>query len=212
MRGFCSFCQETIICIDSPLCTICGTPFSDRGADRLCRKCQLSPPPFNRARAATEYGGAIASAIQRFKYSKILDISPHFTGYLSTVYGQINPVDLIVPIPLHPRRLRARGFNQSALLAGSLARGARIHWDPTLMLRIRDTPTQTGLSRNQRRDNIKGAFSVRRPKKVAGKSILIVDDVITTGATVQEAALTLRRAGARRVEIIALARSVDSHY
>ena len=187
-------------------------PFLEAGGRRQCGPCRAETSPFNRARAAAEYGGAIASAIQRFKYGKALDILPHLSPFLHLAARSLAPPDLIIPIPLHPRRLRQRGFNQSALLARSFARKTRVPWDPSTLIRIRDTPTQTGLSRRLRKENIEGAFRALQPRRIVGINILLIDDVITTGATVREGATTLKRAGAVRIDIIALARSVDSNY
>jgi len=119
------------------------------------------------------------------------------------------PPASIVPVPLHPRRLRERGFNPAALLARSIAREWRLRFDATLLLRVRDTPSQTGLDRRARRANVRGAFQVR-PAAGAPRVIWLVDDVVTTGSTLVECARALRRVGAREVVAICIARTPDA--
>jgi len=127
--------------------------------------------------------------------------------WLATVLSEAGSVDLIVPVPLDGRRQRSRGFNQSELLAAELSRLSRVPLNARVLRRHRSTQTQTGLTHRQRRLNVQGAFRVRRPEVLAGRSVALVDDVITTGATAAACARVLKRAGARRVVVIALARA-----
>jgi ComF family protein len=113
---------------------------------------------------------------------------------------------VLVPVPLHPRRLRARGFNQAELLAVSIGRRASLRVAPRALLRRRDTPAQTGLSAAGRRRNVAGAFAVRQPETIRGRTVVLVDDVLTTGATVRACARELSRAGARGVHVLTVAR------
>ncbi len=202
----CPECEGQIEWVASPLCTCCGAVFASRdGADRLCSDCQEDPPPFTRARAAAIYDGPAAQAIKRFKFTRQMAYLPVMQHWLKRPLCTelVAAADLIVPVPLHPRRLKQRGFNQALLLARAfpeipLAREA--------VLRVRHTTPQVELKPNERRENVKGAFAVPDPALVKGKNILILDDVYTTGATVRECANILRKAGVRQVDILTVAR------
>lgn len=204
----CPACEETVPWVESPLCLVCGQVFSAReGDDHLCGPCQTEPPPFARARAAALYeeDGLSGQAIKRFKYSRRLDMLPVMHHWLRRplCLELALASDLVAPVPLHPKRLKERGFNQSLLLAQAFP---EVRLKRELLVRVRHTPPQTGLKPQARRDNVKGAFSVPRPALVKGKNVLLVDDVFTTGATIRECARVLRRAGARRVEVLTVAR------
>jgi ComF family protein len=202
----CPDCNGQIEWVASPICSCCGLVFQARdGADRLCGECAQEPPPFARARAAALYEGPVATAIKRFKFGRQLPYLPVLQSWLQQpqCLELAAAADLLAPVPLHPRRLQARGFNQALLLAQAfpeipLAREA--------VIRVRFTRPQVGLNPGERRDNVKGAFAVPEPALVKGKTILLVDDLYTTGATVKECARVLRRAGARRVEVLTVAR------
>jgi len=204
----CPACEESIPWVKSPLCPVCGRVFpAGEGADHLCGPCQTDPPPFARARAAAIYeeDGPSGQAIKRFKYNRRLDMLPVMQYWLRRPLCQelAGAADLIAPVPLHPRRLKQRGFNQSLLLAQAFP-GVRLERE--LLTRVRHTPPQTGLNPKERRDNVKGAFTVPRPDLVKGKNVLLVDDVFTTGATVRECARVLRKAGAQQVDVLTVAR------
>jgi len=188
----------------------CGAPFTS-GPDHLCEKCLRHPPHFARARAAAHYRSAaadpLATTIARFKYGFDSTLAPLLTEALCRNLPFPLDHDLIVPVPLHIDRLRWRGFNQAALLARGLGRRINIACDPMLLRRSRPTPPQVGLGEAERRRNIRGAFAVRRPGSCAGRAILLIDDVYTTGATANECARTLLRAGARRVDVLVIARA-----
>lgn len=204
----CPACEEAIPWVVSPLCPVCGRVYSaPEATDHLCGPCQTDPPPFSRARAAALYEeeGPTGQAIKRFKYSRRLDMLPVMHHWLRRPLCQelVRAADLVAPVPLHPRRLKQRGFNQSLLLAQAFP---GVHLERELLARVRHTPPQTGLNPKERRDNVKGAFNVPRPDLIKGKTVLMVDDVFTTGATVRECARVLRRAGARRVDVLTVAR------
>jgi ComF family protein len=202
----CPECEAQIQWVASPLCTCCGVMFEDReGPDRVCGFCQTDPPPFTRARAAALYDGPVATAITRFKFSRQLAFLPVMQHWLKRPLCMelVADADLLAPVPLHPKRIKNRGFNQALLLARAfpevpLAREA--------VVRTRHTVPQVGLNPKERRDNVKGAFFVTDPPLVKGKHVLLVDDLYTTGATVKECAKVLRKAGARRVEVLTVAR------
>jgi len=202
----CPECEAQIEWVESPLCTCCGRMFDSRdGADRVCGDCQAEPPPFTRARAAALYDGPVAEAVKRFKFSRQMAFLPLMQHWLRRplCLELVAAADLLAPVPLHPKRLKSRGFNQSLLLARAfpeapLARQA--------LVRTRSTVPQVGLNPKERRDNVKGAFAVPDPALVADQSVLLIDDLFTTGSTVKECAKVLHKAGARRVEVLTVAR------
>ncbi|MFZ2089736.1 MAG: ComF family protein [Desulfobaccales bacterium] len=206
----CPACEARVEWVASPLCPCCGRVFPVRaGADHLCGPCQSEPPPFARARAAAIYDknedDPPSLAIKAFKYSRRLDMLPVMHHWLRRplCLNLVIESDLLTPVPLHPRRLRQRGFNQALLLAQAFP---EIPLERELLVRQRHTPPQAGLNPKERRDNVKGAFAVPRPELVKGRTILLIDDVFTTGATVRECARVLRRAGAREINILTVAR------
>jgi ComF family protein len=202
----CPECEDQIMWVASPLCTCCGRMFESRdGADRVCGDCQTDPPPFARARAAAIYDGPVAQAITRFKFSRQLACLPVMHHWLKQplCLELVAAADLLAPVPLHPKRIKNRGFNQSLLLARAFA-GAPVAREA--LIRTRHTAPQVGLNPKERQDNVKGAFSVTDPARVKGKSVLLIDDLYTTGSTVKECARVLRKAGARQVEVLTVAR------
>ena len=204
---FCRRCSDTVLFPESPMCRKCGLPHLGSGPDHLCSSCIESTPPFSRAWSAVLYGGAAATALLRFKYEPNPTLARPLGRLLAVAASNASPADAVLPIPLHPSRLRARGFNQSALLARRVSNRIGAALSPSLLRRDKDTVSQAGLSRQERAASIRGAFSVPAPHKIADKRVLLVDDVITTGATVREAAAVLIRSGAASVEVIAVARA-----
>jgi ComF family protein len=202
----CPECEGQIQWAESPLCTCCGKMFADRkGGDRVCGECQTDPPSFARARAAAMYDGPAATAITRFKFGRQMAYLPVMQHWLKRPLCMelVADADLLVPVPLHPKRVRNRGFNQALLLAQGfpqvpLAREA--------VVRTRHTAPQVGLNPKERKDNVKGAFAVPDPGLVKGKNVLLIDDLFTTGSTAKECARVLRKAGARQVEVLTVAR------
>jgi ComF family protein len=215
-ENFCTSCLRGIRLIHSPLCICCGLPFlTTIGPDHLCYKCQMQPPAFRRARAWAFYQTSnltpqpLSNAIQDFKYRRRLNVGK----ILSKISSSWNPFsnqmyDLILPVPLHLRRLRWRGFNQSLLLAQAIGRSQNVLVDPFLLERIRPTVPQTELNEKERRNNVRGAFAVSIPERLQGASVLLIDDVYTSGATVNECARVLCQNGAATVDVFTLARAV----
>jgi ComF family protein len=213
---FCRRCQAEIHTPCSPLCLACGVPFGTAGgADHRCGRCLTRTFGFGRARACALYDAAdtvehpLKSVLQRYKYNR--DVS--LAGPLAELLSQRCPVvipayDVIMPVPLHVSRLRWRGFNQAQLLVKPLARRAGLPVDALSMERVRPTRPQVELTEAERRQNVAHAFRVTRPERVRQRRILLVDDVYTTGATVDECSRELKRAGAASVDVLVLARAV----
>lgn len=194
--------------IQPPLCLCCGVEFSAGGDSHLCGACLAKPPHFNRARAIFRYDDASAALVHSFKYGGRTVARQTFRALAdrATPLAEMESPELIIPVPLHPKRLKERGFNQALVLAQILFPKGRKLISPDLMIRNRWTEPQVGLSGQNRRQNLVGAFSVRVPKKIAGRRILLVDDVFTTGTTLNECAKVLQASGASQVEALTLAR------
>ncbi len=208
--AFCGPCWAALAFVTEPLCARCGLPFPYAVGDgALCGACAAEPPPYHRARAAVVYNDASAALALGLKYGDRTQLARVMAAMMArAARAALAARPLIVPVPLHPRRLRARRFNQSALIARALARlsGAELAVDA--LERTRDSPPSRGLSRAARADNVRGTIrvSARRRGTIAGRHVLVVDDVMTTGATVEACARALRRAGASLVDIVTFAR------
>lgn len=209
---FCEACRKGLIPIASPFCSKCGLPFISReGEDHTCSECLVEEKYFRRARAFGVYDGSLMEAIHRFKYAKRVSFSRPLSALVREAFFRfwdVNSIDLIVSVPLHMKRLRERGFNQSFLLIRRWAKQEGLPFDGLTLSRSRWTEPQTALSRKERQKNIKGAFAVKDPEKIVGQKILLVDDVYTTGSTVNECARVLMEAGAEFVDVLTLARAV----
>ena len=210
--ALCAECWPSVRFLGPPLCEACGYPFEfDPGEGTLCGSCLAEQPAFDRARSVFVYDAASRRPLLAFKHADRTDVAPTFARLMATAAVELLPdVNLIVPVPLHRRRLLARRFNPSALLALALGRETDITAIPDLLVRTRHTPSQGGLSASARRRNVTGAFAVRKGKAgcLEGARVLLVDDVYTTGATVTACTAVLRRAGAQAVDVITLARVV----
>jgi ComF family protein len=205
-RAFCEPCAATLVASRSPLCPSCGATHPTGRLDHLCGACLASPPPFESARAPYLYGGALADAISRFKYSAATWLADPLGDLLEGIAIEA-PVDLVVPVPLHPRRLFERGFNQSALLAARIARRLGLPLSTSTLARTVDTPPQARQTRSERLSALRGAFATRKSGPIAGSRILLFDDVVTTTATIRAASRALLNAGASAVLAISLARA-----
>jgi ComF family protein len=209
---FCPSCISGISPIGSPFCSSCGAPFISReGQDHTCGECLAEERDFKKARSFGVYEGTLLEAVHRLKYGKRVPMArPLALAVRKTFFEYWSPekVDLLVPVPLHIKRLRERGFNQAYLLVMRWAKRDGLRCDGRLLRRVRWTEPQTTMNRKDRRKNVKGAFAVNRPELVRGKRIVLVDDVYTTGSTVNECAKVLKRAGAEEVNVLTLARAV----
>lgn len=208
----CGRCWSALTFLSPPCCACCGFPFPYAApAGTLCPACTRMPPAFDRARAVFRYDDASRALVLGFKHADETHAAPAYGRWLARAGpALVGDADLIAPVPLHRWRLLSRRYNQSALLARALARetGGRLAVD--LLVRHRHTPQQGRLSALARRRNVRGAFALRPgwAGAVNGRRVLLVDDVLTTGATVEECARILRRRGAAAVDVLTLARVV----
>lgn len=205
---FCPDCLGDVKRVSGPHCTVCGIPFEDgSGHSHTCAACAKRSPGYDSAYAPLVYKGPLVEAVHLFKYRGMRGLAGMFTEHLRAgVEGRFGGVSAVLPVPLHKRRLAARGFNQSLVLAAAAAEALGAPVLPDGLSRIRYTRPQVGLKPRDRRANVRGAFAAR--KDFSGETVLIVDDVYTTGATVKECAGVLRAAGAGGVHVLTLARAV----
>ncbi len=217
---FCAQCRAGVIPVPKPWCKHCGGPaILD---DEPCVHCAGERyPAFMWSTAAGLYQGTLRHAIHAFKYRRYLQLSKPLAGLMAEaldnsdcpllerdVDGVVTPFDMIVPAPLHPSRERYRGFNQAELLARELGAALGVPVRTDVLRRVRATSTQTALSRTERAENVVGVFEAIGPVAVEGQSILLVDDVLTTGATMRDASRVLQNSGARRIGVVTAARAV----
>ena len=197
--------------ITAPLCDVSGVPFeADLGVGAVSAAALARPPTYDRARAALLYDGAARRLVHQLKYSDRMDLAP-LLARLMAVAGRdlLAGADMIVPVPLHARRMFGRRFNQAALLARVLGEISGVVSEPDLLERVRPTPSQVGLSRAGRRRNVRGAFRLKQnAPDITGRRIVLIDDVLTSGATVEACAAVLKHAGAPRVDVLTAARVV----
>jgi len=208
---FCQDCFSRLRFISSPLCPCCGRLFQNgAGGDHFCGPCLTQKRHFRAARALLLYEDPIKPLIQQLKYHKKTFCLPSLAALMASSPNAFanEDVELILPVPLHKKKLRQRGFNQAQLLAESFfPRDLRLKAD--ILFRIKETTAQTGLSGDERRRNMGNAFAVPAPEAVRGKRILLIDDVFTTGTTVNECAKTLLKAGASDILVLTLARVTE---
>lgn len=209
--AICDCCYATFTRMQKPCCPVCGLMFMKSGGrSHLCAGCRSKPPYFARARSLFRYCPGIDRLIHQFKFNGDLSLL-HSFGYWFKEYQCVNsPADYIVPVPLHPARIRQRGFNQSALLAKQFF-GAEKHKIKHLLERTFNTVPQTKLSGIKRRRNLKNCFKLVHGYELKGKIVYLVDDVYTTGTTVNECAKILIKAGVDRVEVFTLAMVVKEN-
>ena len=209
----CGACFAKIDFIAPPICARLEVPLPyDAGEPSLSAAAIAKPPVYDRARAAARYSATMRELVQSFKYRDRHEGLPLFARWLVKAGAELlTDADLIVPVPLYSSRLWWRRFNQSAMLAHAVARLSDVGVDCFVLKRVRRTASQVGLTADQRRRNVAGTFKVNpaRAARVKGKRIVVIDDVITTGATAEACARALQRAGEARVDVLALARAVE---
>ncbi|BAI70796.1 hypothetical protein AZL_001580 [Azospirillum sp. B510] len=209
--GLCAACWVTLTFIAPPLCARCGLPFEYEAQEgALCGACLAAPPPFARARAVLAYDDGSRPLVLGFKHGDRIHAAGSYGLWLARAGKELlADADRLLPVPLHRARLFHRRYNQAALLAQALSKHSGVPATPDLLQRRRSTPTQGGLDRRGRHRNVKGAFCLRPGQSVAGQRLVLIDDVMTTGATLAECTRVLLRAGAARVDVLTLARVVQ---
>ncbi len=212
----CPECLERLSFHRNPSCTICGAESSlPEGADFICSECLQKAPSFTRAFIVARYDGAVRDLIHTFKYHRGLWLLEDLTRFLVADYlARISPLglrfDAVVPVPMQPAKLRVRGFNQAELLARGVAKQLGIPLQTRLLRRVRTgVVSQTRLHREERIRNAAAAYRTAHSRRVKGKTLLLIDDVVTTGATCEVCARLLRAAGAEKVYVLALARPLN---
>jgi len=216
----CADCTRKVTVVKSPFCIACGFLFKSKEADDcLCGDCIISPKNFRMARAPVVYDEAFMNLVLSLKYRGKIQLAKPLAGLLLVAFLQhwdAGDIDIVIPVPLFQKRFKQRGFNQAFVLIRKwedLAEELNVdltglHIERQALVRNRHTATQTGLGRKERMDNIKNAFSVPESHKIAGKRVLLVDDVYTTGATVDECSRVLIKNGAACVDVLTVARAM----
>jgi len=212
---FCTACWQSIHPLHQPACSRCDQPFVSQAAtsctpDHQCQHCQEQPPVFQRAWTLFPYIPPLREAICSFKYQGKYALARPLARLMINALPRGIDIDIIIPVPLHPTRLRMREFNQSLLLADQLGRHLNRPVSATHLTRIIATDPQTTLTRQARLKNLRKAFAVRNPQDLMEKRILLMDDVFTTGTTLNECAKALRKSGSGPVFALTLGRTVDT--
>ena len=210
--SICPTCLAGFHPLSSPLCSLCGAPFSSQVLeDHPCEDCLRTPPAYDAAGAPYLYEGSLLEAIHHLKYhgrtGLARSLGPLLGRFTQDWMGNDSTDFLVIPVPLHPEKLQERGYNQSLLLARHTARKLGADMDYLSLRRIKNTAPQTGLGKKQRRQNVKNAFKLENENTVRGRNIVLVDDVSTTGNTLNACSKTLRKGGANRIYCVTLARA-----
>ena len=209
---FCLACWSALRFLGEPCCMHCALPFEyESGPDVACGACLADPPDFDRLRAAVVYGEISRKVALKLKYGGRPGVAETMARFMAR---HLAPPEgtIVAPVPLHRWRIWKRGYNQSALIATALARGAGLESRLDLIRRVKRTPPLRGMGPRERRDTVRGAFRIDPKQKplLKGKAVLLVDDVYTSGATANACAAVLRRAGAARIEVLCWARVVKA--
>ncbi|MGE5202102.1 MAG: double zinc ribbon domain-containing protein [Acidobacteriota bacterium] len=209
-QALCAACWRKVTFLGEPCCACCGLPFDyDLGSGTLCGACTRAPPTYDRARSALRYDEGSRRLVLSFKHGDRLNGAPAFGEWMRRAgAGLLADADLLVPVPLHWSRLLRRRYNQAALLAYAIRAQGGPAVAPDALRRRRRTPSQGKFGPEERRRNVRHAFVLKSGMSVVGLKMVLIDDVLTTGATVEECARTLKRAGAARVDVLTLARSL----
>lgn len=201
----CAHCEPTLIRVREPFCMRCGKPLAARGSAReYCEDCTRHAHSFTQGRASFVYSGAVIGTMHRFKYSNRRDYAPVLAREMYRMHGawirRIAP-DAVIPVPLHAKRRRMRGFNQAALLARQIARLSGIPLEEKLLVRTQNTGRQKELNAHERKNNLKNAFQTTK-KIVQLEKVLLIDDIYTTGSTADAAAAALLQAGVNKIYVL----------
>jgi len=205
---WCEDCQNSVRLIQEPICEICGLPQPSAG---ICAACLETPPFYEALRSWAVFEGPVRKALHRMKYHQDMGLGDTIAAEILTFVEDLNwHIDLVLPVPLGRKRLRERGYNQVGLFARPLTLAMGWKYAPRYLKRARETASQVGLSAGERILNVHNAF-VANKSKIVGKSVLVVDDVSTTGATLNSCAEALRRGGAKAVYALSVARALPKH-
>ena len=214
--SLCPACWREAVFLERPWCAVLGIPFThEMGEGAVSPAAIADPPPYARARAALSYRGVARRLVQGLKYRDRTDLAPWMAVWMARAGAELlADADLIVPVPLHRRRFFLRRFNQSAELARALSARCGVAFHGDLVTRIRGTKQQVGLKARERAENVRGAFSVteKGAALLRGRNVVLVDDVITTGATVAAVTKALLRGGVAQVDVLAFARALPGDF
>ena len=208
---FCGACWAQLNFITKPYCRICCFEFSfDPGeGNDICLKCSTTPPSYNLARSTLRFDENSKKLIHALKYYDSYFIASNFSKIIVNMHKDIMlNVDFVIPVPMHKWKRLFRLYNQSQVLASALAKEANVKMLPDVLMKIKHTKSQTGLSKKQRQENLKGSIAVVKKDVIKGKKVILVDDVMTTGSTVDLCAATLKKAGAKEVVVVCVARTL----
>ncbi|HEX9022003.1 MAG TPA: ComF family protein [Nitrospirota bacterium] len=210
---FCSSCWNDFSPIGGPVCPRCGKPFESPEAlayssHHECSACRQAPPAFDQALSVGYFEGPLREAVHQFKYRPCRSLGRPLGEWMAERLRLVSDIDVIIPVPLHAARLRSRGFNQALLLAYHLSGALHIPLSYNNLIRVRQTRPQVELTGAERVRNVAGAFALKQPGEMAGKRAVLVDDVFTTGATLNECAAVLKAAGAAQAVACTLTRAV----
>lgn len=210
-RVLCEGCLRNILPGTASSCVCCGRFFDGEGGPHACAACLERKPSFDRHRSCGPYRGALKDALLLFKYRRFRSLGKALGRFVADALAEEvvlwEGVDVVVPVPLHARRRRERGFDQARVLAREIGRLRRLPVAAGVLRKVRNIPPQTSLERDERRANVRGAYEVARPDRIRGRVVLLVDDVFTTGSTMGECAAVLKRAGAREVRAVTVAQA-----
>jgi ComF family protein len=196
-----------------PVCPVCGIPFESpetllHSPEHQCRACRQTPPTFDQALSTGQFEGPLREAIHQFKYRPCRSLGRPLGDWMADRIRLVGNVDIIMPVPLHIKRLRQRGFNQALLLAHRLSKRYNIPLSCDNLARVRPTRPQVELTGDERIKNVRGAFALHKPGAVEARHVVLVDDVFTTGATMNECAIVLKKCSAAQVTVLTLARAI----
>ena len=205
--SFCAGCWKQLEFLGPGGCLRCGLPLEATEAE-TCAACLARPPRLDRIRAAVAYGDISRGIAIRLKYGRKVALARTMSRYMQPLVGELPGDSVLVPVPLHRWRLWGRGFNQSAIVARDLSRRTGLPVSVDALRRTRSTPPLKGMGMRQRRRTVAGAFRARRPSELQGRTVVLIDDVLTTGSTAEACARALRKAGASRVDLVSWARVI----
>ena len=209
---FCAACAAAVQQVGARYCLSCGKPLPDGGAHCYhCRGSKARGRKCTLIRSALVFGPQVRAVVHAFKYADQTYLADFLAEYMAqswALYPELAQAQLLLPVPLHPRKQKARGYNQSGLLARQLGEKCHLPVDSRSLVRVRNTPSQTGFGREGRLKNMSGAFACICPAAIRGKTVLLIDDVATTGATLEGCAEALKAAGAKKVMAYTLAREI----